>query len=559
MKFNWKHYFESRIIDRGYMYYKLGNVEAFKHSKNKITAHVKGTKYYQVEISFDDNKITNYYCTCPYAAEGTMCKHMAAVLYFNDLHITETAVVVGDTPLLNIEEENISKLISKAPRRKIDLFLLELAGANEEIAQLVKMNFPYNNYVSSYNNLQQDIDEAFDEFISCNYYYESEEDLYRFLLDLIEHDIKLLIKNDLLLASLGLINYIVIKIADIDTCYLEGNLLDIGRYCYASWKSIYDKGPDKLKKEMADWMRQNVKDRNPSNNSITDAIFEFLFYEVKDEYFLKEELKRLDEKISRNNTYRWEYSPKYFSCEKTSNVAMRIKIMRYLGLDKTSIDNYLKENWKYENIRAYAYDKAMENKDYITAISILNESKQIDNISMTLNYCDKLIDIYRIINDKEKEKTELLYYLINAITLEISKYDRLKSLSKSSQWINIRNEIIPTYDSKSRCILFAKEKMTDALLKEVEQSGKINLLDKYSGLLMNEHKDLVFQMYKTHVLKYAVDSRNTSSYNDLISYLNKMVQVCGSKSPVIELANSLKKEYPTRKVMVKMLTEFIED
>lgn len=78
---NWKRLFENHILARGYDYYCAGAVENLEVSEDFVSADVIGSDDYEVEISFDDNEVTEMYCSCPYAECGRNCKHMAAVLY----------------------------------------------------------------------------------------------------------------------------------------------------------------------------------------------------------------------------------------------------------------------------------------------------------------------------------------------------------------------------------------------------------------------------------------------------------------------------------------------
>ena len=66
---------------RGYDYYCDGAVENMEVGHDDILADVVGTEDYEVEISLNDGEVTDMYCSCPYAAGGNNCKHMAAVLY----------------------------------------------------------------------------------------------------------------------------------------------------------------------------------------------------------------------------------------------------------------------------------------------------------------------------------------------------------------------------------------------------------------------------------------------------------------------------------------------
>lgn len=77
---NWSHLFNSTIRTRGRQYYRSGAVGTIQKSGNIYTAAVKGSRSYRVSITIQNDSVTHMSCTCPYAAGGSRCKHMAAVL-----------------------------------------------------------------------------------------------------------------------------------------------------------------------------------------------------------------------------------------------------------------------------------------------------------------------------------------------------------------------------------------------------------------------------------------------------------------------------------------------
>jgi len=72
----------SQIFERGAAYYQQGAVHNAFRRGDLLTAEVEGSEYapYQVNITLDQGGIASFRCTCPYADEGHICKHIAAVL-----------------------------------------------------------------------------------------------------------------------------------------------------------------------------------------------------------------------------------------------------------------------------------------------------------------------------------------------------------------------------------------------------------------------------------------------------------------------------------------------
>lgn len=72
----------SQNFERGDSYYRQGAVRDTVRQSDQLIARVEGSQYepYEVRITLAQSGIGVARCTCPYAAGGNMCKHVAAVL-----------------------------------------------------------------------------------------------------------------------------------------------------------------------------------------------------------------------------------------------------------------------------------------------------------------------------------------------------------------------------------------------------------------------------------------------------------------------------------------------
>lgn len=78
----WQRLFSSRILIRGRKYYSQARVRNTKlDSHGDFSTDVIGTHIYHVTGNYREEQATKLTCTCPYAADGNYCKHMAAALY----------------------------------------------------------------------------------------------------------------------------------------------------------------------------------------------------------------------------------------------------------------------------------------------------------------------------------------------------------------------------------------------------------------------------------------------------------------------------------------------
>ena len=77
----WQHLFSSTILQRGREYYKKNKVRSLIQYGDLYYASVEGTEEYEVQIQVQGDRIADMSCDCPYAQDGSRCKHMAATLY----------------------------------------------------------------------------------------------------------------------------------------------------------------------------------------------------------------------------------------------------------------------------------------------------------------------------------------------------------------------------------------------------------------------------------------------------------------------------------------------
>lgn len=74
-------YFESKIKPRGQTYFAEGRLKKVKNDGDLWLCEIVGTETYNVSIRFEENRIIETNCTCPYHKEDNKnCKHMYALL-----------------------------------------------------------------------------------------------------------------------------------------------------------------------------------------------------------------------------------------------------------------------------------------------------------------------------------------------------------------------------------------------------------------------------------------------------------------------------------------------
>lgn len=131
----WERNFARRIVERGRRYYRGHRVYDLQFDdEGNFSASVRGTHLYHVSGNYGaDGHLSNLGCNCPYAADGNLCKHMAAVLFAIDSqHPHKEKVKLG--PLVEFKKVSQQKL--DYPGRFINP--IDIVGAEKFPLSIVK-------------------------------------------------------------------------------------------------------------------------------------------------------------------------------------------------------------------------------------------------------------------------------------------------------------------------------------------------------------------------------------------------------------------------------------
>lgn len=80
----WQQRFSNKVLERGYQYYEAEAIDEIQTQDGITTAKIKGSHVYQVQVRYQNGKLSWATCDCPYARSGHYCKHEAALLYAMD-------------------------------------------------------------------------------------------------------------------------------------------------------------------------------------------------------------------------------------------------------------------------------------------------------------------------------------------------------------------------------------------------------------------------------------------------------------------------------------------
>jgi hypothetical protein len=132
----WEELFPPHILARGKSYYADGRVERLQRQGGSIQALVRGSEPYQVELALERGQIADWYCSCPYAEDGTPCKHLAAVFCALEHGAAEEPAGTVSGPA---QSAPLSELVEQLTLPEAKALLLKLASEYEPVADQIRM------------------------------------------------------------------------------------------------------------------------------------------------------------------------------------------------------------------------------------------------------------------------------------------------------------------------------------------------------------------------------------------------------------------------------------
>ena len=566
----WYTLFRQHILDRGIEYYEDGHVVDFNYSDDEIIAQVDGTDVYDVQIMLDGEDVIDMYCSCPYAADGRNCKHMAAVLFqFEEVLAGKDAEIEGNdieeevsSPIEDFyqrhqrEKEEVTELISKIPEDKVRELLVGFVLADEGLKHRLKMQYEFKMNSKLMLELRTEIDHIIYRHSRGGYvdWYNASEftsELSCFL----HTKVMLLIEKDCLKQAFELTNLVFRCIGNIDMDDSDGSSSFVADACYECWKHIIEKSDEIYRNEIKSWFETH------QDGYVID-IYEEYMEEILFEFFATEEM--ITEKIIKLDHFINKRSGSdcgtiysvHYGFE--NPIIKRIEYMKKLNYTAEQIEEYKQANRRFFVIRELEISEAIENNDYDTAIKVLLESKERDagNTEQLEKYSEQLIEIYDKLGKTEEYIEELIRYVTSFWQYDLTYVKMLKAcIMNPDQWSKMVDDIV----MKSRyedfvCQLLYEEKRYGELMNKIEQSSnKVSLLDSYDKVLRKIMPERVIKIYSAYLKQTAELANERKKYKYLMSYLKKISKCDGGKAVAEGIAATWRREYKRRTAMMDEL------
>lgn len=535
----WENNFSKTVLNRGYNYYLDGYVEDIYVTAKKIKAVVYGTHHYHVEIALNGDDVEDMSCDCPYASDGSNCKHMVAVLFEWERRVSHPEI-------------GHSEIIDDASDKDIRSFLLQLFNENPELVERFKQFTSTDNSTDAMTNELLEIiryyqyDHNYINTDNTVHFCENYGDVVFKWVDLLKQ------KNEYFNAIRFLIEaHDILGSLDIDV--YEGQPYDLSYSMNEAFSDILPYMDISERKEAFELIRHHfytMKDATFKIDIVDTLICRF----IGDEY-VESQLNFIEEQYDYLGKY-----PSIFDREYMLNLFANdyLELLEKNNATKKEIEAIYKKYWKCYSVRMNCVQACINDKEYDKALKYLDKCIKLDHKDQSLYKRDVEMkkDIYQKQGNKEGYREMMKVIVLDFRDAVIEEYIELKNLYTSEEWVTERDSIIKQINSDwLLCDIYAHENLHKQLLDSIIRSNNKSLLTQYTRLLKDEYPEQLLHMNRVAVEKEVEYARSRSYYRQLVRDLRAMKRIGGGDKVVDEIIKKWKVQYKNRTAMMDELSK----
>ena len=574
---NWQKLFASHILERGYDYYCDGAVENIEIGRDDLRADVVGTEDYEVEISLNDGKVTDMYCSCPYAAGGNNCKHMAAVLYewtadimdedepedtdnedvdddadAESMDLFKPAVTVCD---YKKKSAAVEKLVASAESDIVQAFLVSVLAEDKKL--LLRFRNMVNKCATKEDveDYFEQIDEIADRYLGRDHFinYYQAYDFMSELEEIIDKDVRRMIDNGSHISAFHVMNHIFVLLGNVDMDDSGGETSMLAEQIYQLWLELLTKVNAQDKRKMFIWFTTHM------DGSVIDYLEEYIeqiiMEEFKEPEYEQDKLFFMEEMIEKAEKKDSGWSRDYAVGKWTVTY---LKTLEEKNAPEDQLEEICKKYWNNSGVRRYYIDRYFEKKEYDRVLQVLDESIELDKAyrGQVLEYNQKKKEIYRLQGNKSAYIEQLWKLVLEQSAGDLDIYKELKAQYSEKEWLIKREELFKKLPANAHIDrLYKEEKLYDRLLAYVLKSSGLYAVQSYENVLKKEYPKQILSKYQGEVNKMASCTGNRKHYADLVALLRRMKQIKGGSEIVETIVEEWKIKYRNRPAMMDELSK----
>jgi len=548
---DWETLFQSQILNRGYDYYQRGLVSQFKQTATHVTGVVTGSTTYQVSIEISGGRFVQGDCTCPYAAEGKYCKHMAAVLF-----TWESAADDTDQPTSKTTS-TVSTLVANASDQQVRDFLTRVLTADGRLAQQFKTMVSPAASKEALLEYRLLITSLFQSHMDRSGFidYRAARAFGNDVADFMQGDVQQMITDQRLGLAFDVVAVIAERVTNLDIDDSDGETMFIVQECVDAWEQIVQQADLTLRRQMFQWFQQHVEG---SLEPFDEAIIDFIFQNFTEPEFLQAKLTLSDQQLKKNQA-----TPDGWNYDYTGGVwtMHRLEVMSQLKVAPQEINDFCQANLQFDDVRQFAVDQSVAQKDYPEAVQLLLGGKQRGEAQrlrgVTLKFSRQLKDVYRASGQSAAYDRELWELLTVTDAADLTLYQELKEQTAAAKWPAERTRLFAAMPAAADLKpLYAEDHLYPELLAAVVAEDDLQGVMTYEDQLKPKYDDALLAKYVQVAQARAQSTGTRKQYRQLVSLLNHMLTYPSGYAAANKLVQDWRATYPRRTAMLDELKGF---
>ena len=539
---DWTELFAPHILQRGLACYREGAVETLRREGDVVKAIVLGSQRYRVEIGLKGGNITDWSCDCPYASDGTPCKHLAAVFYGLEDDSREDAPTCGE------RQTSIREAIQKLDLEQAQALLIRLAERDEAVADQIRLAAEPPSK-QQLRHWEKRIDRLLSRAAGRYGYIEYDRawDTMCELDDLLSDTAGQLLTSGYVWEAFSLTGYGFQAAARCDMDDSDGGLTMLAETCHDLWSAQIDAAGPELRRRMYQWFQEACQ--------TSDSLCQELLWEAQQELchdseFLESNIHQLDriireEQASRDGGY--SRLPRL--------VIQKLERMEELGVPLEKLRQAEQEHWELPDVRRRVIRRLLEEMRYSEAESLLRESKELDQkwAGLVGGYSQELIDLYEKTGQTEQLLEELQFQVFQCGQHDLAYVKKLKERISPDQWPELRERLLTgkTLYGDLREELLEMDGLYDRLMDQVAALESLSTLNRWEKVLRPRFPERVRDSYIQCLEAQMRLASDRKQYAAVIAYLKKLRAYPDGRDT--ELAKRWRTAYPRRRSMLDEL------
>ncbi len=549
-KQSWEKLFTPTILSRGRSYYKEGCVEDlyFDSDTDTLSATVQGSYPYDVEIYFDSDMKSAYdmSCDCPYAEDGSYCKHMAAVLYeFSEQK--ELKIQMSKAATASLQEEShitIEEAVNMLSESEAKEYLLECARQDEDLRDRIMLHTQPNITYEQQKQWKRELKKLlkpprYEDYY--DYYEDSEDDCDHELEDFLSLRVPILLEKKLVKEAFDLLCMAYIEYSSRGYDLFDEWHSELSFVFEDHFISIIEAADPALKREFFKWFEDNSDD---------DILFGIMNQVFEEEEYLTRILAVVDSDIDHASASDEQLILSLVQC--------RCSLMERLHISDGEQQAFRRKFFHVCAIRKAEVKWLESKRQFKEAIALARESREIDSKhdqSNKYSWTRCILELLRQTKNVDEYKRELCEYVLEDEQSDLHYVFELRRIESPENWPALRDEILQSGNLKLtlRLDFLCDEKLYDRLFDELMTSRSPAYVWLYEKPLREHYPFEMLDVLTRLINNEMASATSRENYKAVISKLSIISSYPNGKAEAEQIAYEWTHKYARRKAMLEEL------